>query len=159
MRRLLLALCIVCSACVGDEFDAVQVTSASIDIDMVSMMAIIGGSGGDGVLTFTKDDGTTGSCNVSLRGPVLGAVFMFSGGFNSSATLGIPAASVPLSDLFGVYSGTAAGGGMIIGGEQRDIKNNNDISIKDSDFVFGIGAYVGVEFLRLVPPAVQDCVL
>jgi hypothetical protein len=156
MKRLFLAGCFALSACVGNDFDQIFITDATIDIDLTSVMVILGGSGGDGVLTFTQVGGATGSCSVRMRGPLIGAMFGISGGA-FSLPMELPAAEVPLSDLFGAYYGSAAGIALIIGGGNHAGSNRQDVSFEDGARIGGAGMFASVGWLRLLEPKLEDC--
>lgn len=156
MKRFLWALALLFASCGREDFEAIFITNATLTIQHTTMMVIAGGTGGEGTLSFTLEDGSFGSCPVSLRGPVLGIVMQFSSSENTM-TLSLPEASVPLSDVFGGYRGTGAGGYFIIGGETHSATNGRGVSIDDTDGGFGFGVYVGVEVLRLKPPNIEDC--
>lgn len=128
------------------------IVSAGLHRFDLSRFAIVGGFlDGDAILVFEELNGETRAMNVELEGGTVGLVMDMA--WDPDGTHSVPMdlsridGQPMLHDLFGVYRGTGAGGGVLIEGSARRMRNRHGVSIREDHIGFGVGFHAGFEWI------------
>lgn len=153
MRPLLTVLLAGCARIDDDAYD-VPITSATLeDLDSNSFLLVVGPVVGDALLVYESAYGDAGALPVSVSGGGVGLAFDLSvdlqPGSDVPLDLSEADAGLTLRDLLGTYSGTAGGGGAIIGGAGQHMRNKAGVQIDDSYLTFGVGLQGSIRWVRI----------